>query len=121
MRATGSKYEPGAMTRRVRSWLLLVLFLGAGTSLPSADALLNHRHAELSRVHFDPAGGCARHADHCTLGRTPPGSGAASPVALAVRPAFDTGIRHTPAPRARPLDARSSLLPLSRAPPAPPI
>ena len=109
------------MTRRGRAWLLLVLFLGAGTSLPSVDALLNHRYTELFRVHFDPAGGCASHADHCTLGRTPPGTGAATPLTFAARPAFDHGIRRTTVPAARPVDRRASLLPPSRAPPARPI
>jgi hypothetical protein len=106
------------MTRRLRAWLLLLLFLSAGTSLPGADALLNHRHPESFRVHFDPAGGCASHADHCALGRTPPGSGAAAPVGLVARPAFDSGTRPAPIPTARPLDARPSLLPPCRAPPA---
>jgi hypothetical protein len=107
------------MTHCVRAWLLLALFLSAGTSLPSPDALVNHRHAELFRVHFDPAGGCAGHADHCTLGRTPPGSRAAAPVAFAARLDFDSGVRQPATPTARPLDARPSLLPPSRAPPAP--
>jgi hypothetical protein len=107
------------MTQRVRAWLLLALFLSAGTSLPSPDALVNHRQAELFRVHFDPAGGCAGHADHCTLGRTPPGSRAAAPVAFAARLDFDGGAHHSAIPAARPRDARPSLLPASRAPPAP--
>ena len=109
------------MTHRLRAWLLLALFLSAGTSLPSADALLNHRHPESFRVHFDPAGGCASHADHCTLARTPPGSRAAVPVAFGVGVAFDRATPQTSAPTARPLDARTSLLPPSRAPPAPTI
>ncbi|HKT58862.1 MAG TPA: hypothetical protein VJQ46_02360 [Gemmatimonadales bacterium] len=107
------------MTSRLRAWLLLVLFLSAGTSLPSADALLNHRRPESFRVHFDPAGGCAAHADHCTLGRTPPGSRAAVPVAFAARLAFHDRAPQTSIPTPRPLDARISLLPPSRAPPAP--
>jgi len=107
------------MTHRLRAWLLLALFLSAGTSLPGADALLNHRHPESFRVHFDPAGGCAAHADHCTLGRTPPGSRAAVPVAFAARLACHGRAPHISVPTARPLDARPSLLPPSRAPPAP--
>jgi hypothetical protein len=109
------------MTHRLRAWLLLVLFLSAGTSLPGADALLNHRHPETFRVHFDPAGGCAAHADHGTLGRTPPGAGAAAPVAIATRAALDDGVPHAPVSSGRLPDARLSLLPPSRAPPAPPI
>jgi len=107
------------LTRRLRACLLLALFLSAGTSLPSADALLNHRHPEPFRVHFDPAGGCSGHADHCTLGRTPAGSGAVAPVLLKprlIQPACAAAV-HSPAPGWA--GARSSLLPLSRAPPAP--
>jgi hypothetical protein len=107
------------MTHRIRAWLLLALFLSAGTSLPGPDALLHHGHMELFRVHFDPAGGCAGHADHCTLGRTPPGSRAAAPVAFAARPHLDGCARYFRVPATRPLDARPSLLPPSRAPPAP--
>ena len=107
------------MLARVRAWLLLALFLSAGTSLPSADALLHHQHPEPFRVHYDPAGGCAEHADHCTLGRTPPGSSAVAPVVFVVRVAPDDRSHAVPLPSARPLDARTSLLPPSRAPPAP--
>ena len=107
------------MLARVRAWLLLALFLSAGSSLPSPDALLHHRHAESFRVHYDPAGGCTDHADHCTLGRTPPGSSAAAPIAFVVRVALDGRTHAVPLPAARPLDERTSLLPPSRAPPAP--
>ena len=107
------------MAARVRAWLLLALFLSAGTSLPGADALLHHRHAESFRVHYDPAGGCSEHADHCTLGRTPPGSSAVGPVAPVVRVVLDHRGHDVLLPAARPLDARISLLPPSRAPPAP--
>jgi hypothetical protein len=107
------------MTQRIRAWLLLALFLSAGTTLPSPDALVNHRHAELFRVHFDPAGGCAGHADHCTLGRTPPGSRAVAPVAFAAGLDLDGCTQASRVPAARPLDARPSLLRPSRAPPAP--
>ncbi|MGN6392786.1 MAG: hypothetical protein ACTHM9_11130 [Gemmatimonadales bacterium] len=109
------------MTHRLRAWLLLALFLSAGTSLPSADALLNHRHPEPFRVHFDPAGGCAGHADYCTLGRTPPGSRAAAPAAFVARVAVGDEALHPLSPAARRPDARISLLPPSRAPPAPRI
>jgi len=106
---------------RVRAWLLLALFLGAGTSLPSADALLHHIHPDpfAGRVHVEPLGGCTAHSDHCTLGRTPPGSRAVASIALVVRVRLgDTA--GTPRPRTpRPRTAGPSLLPPSRAPPAP--
>ncbi len=109
------------MLARVRAWLLLALFLGAGTSLPSADALLHHQHPEPFRVHYDPAGGCAEHADHCTLGRTPPGSRAVAPVMLVVRVGPNKPSHAIRTPSAQLFDARTSFLPPSRAPPAPPI
>jgi len=106
---------------RLRAWLLLALFLSAGTSLPSADALLHHLHPDplAWRVHVEPRGGCTSHADHCTLGRTPPGSSAVASLAFLVRLARNdrpVALRPPtpPAPR-----ARVALLPLSRAPPAP--
>ena len=100
------------MLARVRAWLLLALFLSAGTSLPSADALLHHQHPEPFRVHYDPAGGCAEHADHCTLGRTPPGSSAVAPVVFVVRPPGTTGrTRSQSRPRVRSMRGPPSSLP----------
>jgi hypothetical protein len=106
---------------RVRAWLLLALFLGAGTSLPSLDALLFHLHVDplAGRVHVEPAGGCTAHADHCTLGRTSPGSRAVAPLVVAIRLAAhvqSAPVRRPPVPA---LEARVALLPPSRAPPAP--
>ena len=107
------------MTRRARAWLLLTLFLGAGTSLPSPDALLFHWRVDplAGRIHVEPAGGCSAHGDHCTLGRTPPGSRAVAPLAIVVRlaPEHRQSFRRlppAPAPAAR---VTSSSLP--RAPP----
>lgn len=110
------------MAARVRAWLLLALFLSAGTSLPSLDALLFHLHPDpvSGRVHVEPAGGCTGHADHCTLGRTPPGSRAVAPLAIVVRlapdlrqasrllppaPAVVTRVASPSLPRAPPIDA----------------
>jgi hypothetical protein len=39
---------------RLRAWLLLALFLSAGTSLPSADALLHHVHPDPLASKLDP-------------------------------------------------------------------
>jgi len=106
---------------RVRAWLLLALFLGAGTSLPSADALLDHLHPDPSagRVHVEPAGGCLAHSDHCTLGRTPPGSRAVASIAFVVRVGQDD-LAGTALPKSADIrDAGPALLPPSRAPPAP--
>ena len=61
---------------RAVALLLLALFLGSGTTLPSADALLYHwgRPAETQQPHIEPAGGCASHVETCTLGRAAPGN-----------------------------------------------
>ena len=64
---------------RTRAILLLAVFLCAGSSLPSLDALVYHSTGgELSRsqAHVEPAGGCLNHSEHCSLGHTAPGSGA---------------------------------------------
>lgn len=65
-------------SRSVRGVFLLAVFLSAGTSLPSLDAVLHHSGSvELgSGSHVEVAGGCVDHAGHCELGRTPPGSNA---------------------------------------------
>jgi hypothetical protein len=108
---------------RARAWLLLGLFLGAGTSLPSADALLHHLHPDpfAGRVHVEPAGGCAAHSDHCTLGRTPPGSRAVASVAFVVRVGLDAEARAARPRAPRFTAAGPALLPPARAPPAPPV
>jgi hypothetical protein len=117
---TGRAGRAKALTR-FRAWLLLALFLGAGTSLPSPDALLFHSHVDpfAGRVHVEPAGGCTAHGEHCTLGRTSPGSRALAPLAFRARPvstALSTLLQQPPVPV---IVARVSLLPKSRAPPAP--
>jgi hypothetical protein len=108
------------MQRRLLAWLLLTVFLGAGTTLPGPDALLHHwgAQAERPRTHVEPAGGCGAHADRCTLGRTAAGAGAAvvqSPVVradLSGAPALL--ITHAVGVIVADLDA----IPHSRAPPA---
>ncbi len=104
--------------------LLLAVFLGAGSSLPSLDALLFHWHAgaqTVERPHIEPAGGCSSHAEHCTLGQSGPGAraflgraslarmvagaAAAAPpapprIAFAASPDYASRPRPPPAPRA---------------------
>jgi hypothetical protein len=77
MRASGSPLR--GLLLRARSFLLLAVFLSAGTSLPSLDALTHHQESgapEKSRPHVEPAGGCLSHAGHCSLGRNAPGTNA---------------------------------------------
>ena len=68
-----------SLVLRAKALLLLAVFLSAGTSLPSLDALVYHHgttQLERSQPHFEPAGGCLSHSDHCSLGRSASGSGA---------------------------------------------
>jgi len=63
---------------QLKAVLLLVVFLAAGTSLPSLDALAYHQDSaepRRSQPHVEPAGGCLNHSDHCGLSRGAPGSG----------------------------------------------
>ena len=86
---------------RVKSALLLTVFLSAGTSLPSLDGLLFHQKAgepQRSQTHIEPAGGCLDHAEHCVLGRTATGAGAvATPVTeVSVEPASPSALKPLP-------------------------
>ena len=57
---------------RLRALLLALLVVAGNVGLPAADALLDHAGAAPhggARVHFESAGGCRSHADHCPLGR----------------------------------------------------
>ena len=53
--------------RRLQALILTLIFLGGGTSLPSADVLLYHLHGEMSqaKAHVETTNGCASHAGHC--------------------------------------------------------
>jgi hypothetical protein len=107
---------------RLRPLLQLALFLCAGTSLPSLDAILYHgRAAErfAGDTHLDPAGGCGGHDDHCTLGRTAPGSGSVRPHALLVRIDIDPDRSTVRAPESPASTPSRGTLPQPRAPPAP--
>jgi hypothetical protein len=112
-----------ARLTHAKASFLLLLFMSAGTSLPSLDALAFHQDGagERSRTHVEPAGGCLSHADHCTLGRTASGSGAVAepggetrfePVCCPAKPQ----VLHL-----LPTCADHSALPRSRAPPTLPF
>jgi hypothetical protein len=107
---------------RPRALLLLALFLGAGTSLPSLDAVVYHRHGPdrlAGETHWDPAGGCGGHADHCTLSRTPPGSRSIHLWAVAIPLALGTLHSPTRAAASRAIVPLRGTHPQPRAPPAP--
>lgn len=55
--------------RRLQALILTLIFLGGGTSLPSADVLLYHLHGEMSqaKVHVETTNGCGSHAGHCGI------------------------------------------------------
>jgi hypothetical protein len=107
---------------RIRASLLLALFLAAGTSLPSLDALVYHglsSEAAKSQTHLEPAGGCLNHAEHCGLGRTAPGSG--SVVLAGAKPRREPPPSHVRPTRPVPPESSNAAVvtPPSRAPPAP--
>jgi hypothetical protein len=106
--------------RRTTAFLLLAVFLSAGTSLPGLDAMVYHGAAEVERSqsHIEPAGGCLDHSQHCALGRTASGSGAAAVAAGEIH--ADQGQRSVlPRPLAQLLFAIDRTgISQSRAPPA---
>ena len=106
---------------RAKAFLLLAVFLSAGTSLPGPDALLyHHGAAELDRSssHIEPAGGCLDHAEHCVLGRTATGSGAAASPDAESRYEPLCRVLHQPVPHPRPTCADRNAPPRTRAPPS---
>lgn len=111
----------GAIRRSV-ALLLFTVFLGAGTTLPGADALLHHwggKGVEEQRPHLDPAGGCAGHTESCTLGRTATGAGATLGHAPGIRLEAVGGAPRPPARHRSPPAADRGAIPQSRAPPVP--
>jgi hypothetical protein len=105
---------------RARALLLLAVFLSAGTSLPSLDALVYHHGApelERSQSHVEPAGGCLSHSDHCSLGRTASGSGAVATLSSVTRLESVSSPTHRCARRVQPACADRSAIPQPRAPP----
>jgi len=105
---------------RAKAFLLLAVFLAAGTSLPSLDALAYHHGAtalERSQSHVEPAGGCLSHSDHCSLGRTASGSGAVATLSGVTRIEPASSPTHPCTPRVQPICADRSAIPQPRAPP----
>ena len=105
---------------RVQSLLLLLVFLAAGTSLPSLDGLLFHGagHPERSQTHLEPAGGCLDHAEHCVLGRTATGAGAIGTPSseVMVGPGSGSALQLLPTSLCR--SYHRGVIPQPRAPPA---
>jgi len=105
---------------RAKAFLLLAVFLSAGTSLPSLDALVYHHSGielERSQSHVEPAGGCLNHADHCSLGRSASGSGAVGTLSGVTRPESVSSSPRPCARRVQPTCADRSAIPQPRAPP----
>jgi hypothetical protein len=105
---------------QAKALLLLLVFLTAGTSLPSLDALAYHGTAagsERSRTHIEPAGGCLSHADQCSLGRTASGSGAVAAAEAESRLVATNSLVTQHSPLIQPVCADPGALPHSRAPP----
>ncbi|MBA3760804.1 MAG: hypothetical protein H0X07_09730 [Gemmatimonadales bacterium] len=106
--------------RRVKAFLLLAVFLSAGTSLPSLDAAVYHHGAAAvarSQSHVEPAGGCLSHSDHCGLGRTASGSGAVATLEGVTRLESAPKPARQPVRRVQPACADRCAIPQPRAPP----
>jgi hypothetical protein len=105
---------------RAKAFLLLAVFLSAGTSLPSLDALVYHNSAaelDRSQIHVEPAGGCLSHSDHCGLGRSASGSGAVATLTSVTRLQPVSSPTHLCARRVQPTCADRRAIPQPRAPP----
>jgi hypothetical protein len=118
MRPSG--HSPRGRLARLKAFLFLALFLSAGTTLPSLDALAFHSHhnaSERSQTHVEPAGGCASHVDHCALNRTASGSGAVATLGDGTRHEPVIGLANQQSPHPQPTCADPGALPRTRAPP----
>lgn len=116
----GSVLPPRSRLRRVKASLLLAVFLSAGTSLPSLDAVVYHHSAtglDRSQPHVEPAGGCVSHSDHCTLGRCASGSSAVATLTSVTRLEPVSSFPRPFARRVQPTCADRSAIPQPRAPP----
>jgi hypothetical protein len=109
-----------ARLTQAKAVVLLLVFLAAGTSLPSLDALAFHHDGsgERSRTHVEPAGGCLSHADQCTLGRTASGSGAVGAPETETRLVADSRPDSPRSARLQPICADPGAQHHSRAPPS---
>jgi hypothetical protein len=109
------------MQRRLVAFLLLAVFLGAGTTIPDPDVLLHHwtGQADEHRTHIEPAGGCGSHSEKCTLGRTATGAGATLVQSPVLRAEPSDSPSPAIAPAVRIVVADPDAIPHSRAPPAP--
>jgi hypothetical protein len=106
--------------RRAKALLLLAVFLSAGTSLPSLDAMVYHHSDEQldrSQSHIEPAGGCLSHSDHCSLGRSASGSGAVAALSSVARLEPISSPPRPCARRAEPACVDRTAIPQPRAPP----
>jgi hypothetical protein len=105
----------------MKAFLLLAVFLAAGTSLPSVDAVFYHIHSAetvRSQAHVEPAGGCLDHSGHCELARTASGSGAiAAPAGEIIAEAVNPPAAYEPSDRLC-FTTHHSGIPQPRAPPA---
>ena len=108
------------LLRQANAFLLLAIFLSAGTSVPSLDALVYHHGAtelDRSQSHVEPAGGCLAHSEHCSLGRTASGSGAVATLSGVTRLEPVSSPTHRCARHVEPACTDQSALPQPRAPP----
>lgn len=106
---------------RAKAALLLTVFLSAGTTLPSIDALAYHQEGAgggKSQPHVEPAGGCASHADQCSLGRSASGSAAFAALSGSTRMELQSHPAQRQIPHLEPPCADLSAVPQPRAPPA---
>jgi hypothetical protein len=107
---------------QVNAIALLAIFLSAGTSLPTLDALVyHHQAAEVGKwhSHLEPAGGCVDHGGHCSLGRTAAGSGAVAALTGEVRDQEPSQASPRILPSQPPASIARVFTPQPRAPPAP--
>lgn len=109
-----------SLLRHANAFLLLTVFLSAGTSLPSLDAVVYHHNAtelDRSQAHVEPAGGCLAHSDHCNLSRSGSGSGAVATPSGVTRLVPASSPTHRCARHVEPVCVDQSALPQPRAPP----
>ena len=99
--------------------LSIALAVIGGVATPALDALIYHRGIEHEAgAHWEPAGGCQGHTDHCQLGATAAGPGVVAPrLAPIASTPEPVAVLESHRPDAFPPDATTPLH-RSRAPPA---